>query len=57
MDSNKSLWVLIVPYSCLRILMGPSGPYRSLYGLMDSSGSLWVLIGPDASLLVFMGPF
>ena len=40
MDSNGSLWVLIVFYASLLVLMGS---YKSLCVLMDSIGSIWVV--------------
>ena len=42
MDSNGSLWVLIVPYAFLLVLMSP---YRALSVFMDFNGSLWFFLG------------
>ena len=46
MDSNGSLWVLIVLYAFLLVL---KGPYKSLFVFLDSHGSLCDLIGLQSS--------
>ena len=54
MDSNGSLWVLIVPYASLLVLMVP---YKSLFVFLDPHGSLCVLIGLHSSGWTPKGPY
>ena len=47
MDSNRSIWVLIGPYSSLCVLIDFKWVF--LVPICPNS-SLWILMGPDGSL-------